>query len=76
MLFPQRTEDVVTSDLTQNSTHRIRQVRTVRWNIEEFHCEINQLTGAKTAVAANPASKATISPVLFLMGTRLKYLAY
>jgi Transposase DDE domain len=40
-----RTEWVVTNDLSGDSTQDTREVRAVRWRIEEFHREAKQLTG-------------------------------
>ncbi len=43
-----RTDYVITNDLTQNSTETVREVCSVRWKIEEFHREIKQLTGIES----------------------------
>jgi hypothetical protein len=40
-----RTEWVVTNDLSGDSTQDTREVRAVRWRLEEFHREAKQLTG-------------------------------
>src|SRR3954453_2107948 len=40
-----RTEWIVTNDLSQDSAQDTREVRGVRWKIEEFHREAKQLTG-------------------------------
>jgi len=40
-----RTDYVVTNDLTQNSTDNARKECAIRWKIEEFHRELKQLTG-------------------------------
>jgi len=40
-----RTDFVLTNDLTQDSTDDVRKVHAIRWKIEEFHREIKQLTG-------------------------------
>jgi len=40
-----RTDYVVTNDLTQDSTDVARKECAIRWKIEEFHRELKQLTG-------------------------------
>ena len=43
-----RTDYVITNDLTQNSTETAQEVCSIRWKIEEFHREIKQLTGIES----------------------------
>lgn len=43
-----RTDYVITNDLTQNPMETVQQVCSVRWKIEEFHREIKQLTGIES----------------------------
>lgn len=43
-----RTEYVVTNDLTQDYTPEVREVCAIRWKIEEFHRELKQLTGIES----------------------------
>lgn len=43
-----RTDYVVTNDLSQSSTDVVQQVCKIRWKIEEFHREIKQLTGIES----------------------------
>jgi len=38
-----RTEWIVTDDLSRDSAHDAREVRGVRWKLEEFHWEAKQL---------------------------------
>jgi hypothetical protein len=40
-----RTDWVITNDLTQNSTGDTQKVCAIRWKIEQFHRELKQLTG-------------------------------
>lgn len=40
-----RTDYVVTNDLSQNSTDGVRKASAIRWKIEEFHRELKQITG-------------------------------
>jgi hypothetical protein len=43
-----RTEYVATNDLTQSETTDVRKVCSQRWEIEEFHRELKQLTGIES----------------------------
>ena len=43
-----RTDYVVTNDLSQSSTDVAQQVCKIRWKIEEFHREIKQLTSIES----------------------------
>ena len=43
VVHSRRTEWIVTNDLSRSSTHDVREVRAVRWKIEEFHREAKQL---------------------------------
>jgi hypothetical protein len=40
-----RTDYIVTNDLSQNSTDEVQEANAVRWKIEEFHRGVKQLTG-------------------------------
>jgi len=39
-----RTDYIVTNDLSQNSTDEVQEANAVRWKVEEFH-RVKQLTG-------------------------------
>lgn len=45
VLSSQRTEYVVTNDLSQDSADATRQESAIRWKIEQFHREAKQVTG-------------------------------
>jgi hypothetical protein len=45
VLSTQRTDFVVTNDLSQDSTDAVQQVSGIRWKIEQFHRETKQVTG-------------------------------
>jgi hypothetical protein len=45
VLSTQRTDYVVTNDLSQDNTQAVQQVCSLRWKIEQFHRETKQLTG-------------------------------
>jgi len=40
-----RTDYIVTNDLSQNSTDEVQEANAVRWKVEEFHRGVKQLTG-------------------------------
>jgi hypothetical protein len=46
--LPNRTEYVVTNDLSQNSADTTRRICRIRWKIEQFHRELKQLTGIES----------------------------
>jgi hypothetical protein len=45
VLSPQRTDYIVTNDLTQDDTQAAQHACGLRWKIEQFHRETKQLTG-------------------------------
>lgn len=47
-----RTDLVVTNDLSQASTDAVQDVCAIRWKIEQFHREFKQLTGVEACVFA------------------------
>lgn len=52
-----RTDYVVTNDLTQNSTDGVRKASAIRWKIEEFHRELKQITGIEHCQARKQRSQ-------------------
>ena len=48
VLSPQRTDYVVTNDLTQDSTQAVQDAGALRWKIEQFHRETKQVTGLES----------------------------
>jgi len=48
VLSPQRTDYVVTNDLTQDDTQAVRDAGALRWKIEQFHRETKQVTGLES----------------------------
>lgn len=48
-----RTDYVVTNDLTQSSADGVRKASAIRWKIEEFHRELKQITGIEKCQARN-----------------------
>ncbi len=52
-----RTDYVVTNDLTQGSTGGTRKACAIRWKIEEFHRELKQITGIEKCQARKQRSQ-------------------
>jgi len=71
-----RTEWIVTNDLSQESTHDTREVRAVRWKIEEFHREAKQLTGIEGCQCRASRIQRNHIGCAMLVWSRLKHLAY
>jgi hypothetical protein len=52
-----RTDYVVTNDLTQGSADGVRNASAIRWKIEEFHRELKQTTGIEKCQARKQRSQ-------------------
>jgi hypothetical protein len=76
VLTSQRTEWIVTNDLSRDSTHDTREVRDVRWKIEEFHREAKQLTGIESCQCRVGRIQRNHIACAMLVWSRLKNLAY
>jgi hypothetical protein len=48
VLSPQRTDYVVTNDLTQDAVQAVQDAGALRWQIEQFHRETKQVTGLES----------------------------
>ena len=71
-----RTEFVVTNDLSQDSTDAVQQVSGVRWKIEELHRELKQLTGIEACQCRKARIQRNHIACALLVWTRLKASAY
>ncbi len=71
-----RTEWIVTDDLSRDSAHDAREVRGVRWKIEEFHREAKQLTGIERCQCRAGRIQRNHIACALLVWSRLKHLAY
>ena len=71
-----RTEWIVTNDLSQDSTQDTQEVRGVRWKIEEFHREAKQLTGIESCQCRTSRIQRNHIGCALLVWSRLKSLAY
>jgi len=75
-VHPRRTEWIVSNDLSRDSAHEAREVRGVRWKIEEFHREAKQLTGIEGCQCRAGRIQRNHIACAMLVWTRLKDLAY
>ena len=71
-----RTEWIVTNDLSRDSTQDTLEVRAVRWRIEEFHREAKQLTGIEGCQCRASRIQRNHVACALLVWSRLKNLAY
>jgi hypothetical protein len=71
-----RTEWIVSNDLSEDSTQETREVRAVRWKIEEFHREAKQLTGIEDCQCRASRIQRNHIGCAMLVWSRLKHLAY
>lgn len=67
-----KTEFVVTNDLTQDSTDGTQQVCAVRWKIEQFHREVKQTTGIESCQCRKQRIQRNHIACALLVWTRLK----
>lgn len=66
----------MTNDLSRDSTQDTREVRGVRWKIEEFHREAKQLTGIESCQCRASRIQRNHIGCAMLVWSRLKHLAY
>ncbi len=71
-----RTDYVVTNDLTQNSTDESQQVCAIRWKIEQLHREVKQTTGLERCQCRLARIKRNHIACAMLVWCRFKELAY
>jgi Transposase DDE domain len=71
-----RTDFVVTNDLTQDSTDVTQEVCGTRWKIEEFHRELKQLTGVEACQCRKGRIQRNHIACALLVWSRLKTMAY
>lgn len=71
-----RTDFVVTNDLSQDSADGVQQVSRIRWKIEEFHRELKQLTGIEACQCRKARIQRNHIACALLVWSRLKTLAY
>ena len=71
-----RTEYVVTNDLTQDYTLEVHAICSIRWNIEEFHRELKQLTGIQSCQCRKSRIQRNHIACAMLVWNQLKRLAF
>lgn len=71
-----KTEYVVTNDLTQDSTDDTQKVCAVRWKIEQFHREVKQTTGIELCQCRKQRIQRNHIACALLVWTRLKQIAH
>jgi hypothetical protein len=71
-----RTDFVVTNDLSQASTDTVQDACGTRWKIEEFHRELKQLTGVEACQCRKARIQRNHIACALLVWTRLKAIAY
>ncbi|MDQ3257909.1 MAG: transposase [Acidobacteriota bacterium] len=71
-----RTDYVVTNDLTQDSTNETRQVCAIRWKIEQLHREVKQVTGLEQCQCRKSRIQRNHIACAMLVWCRFKELAY
>jgi hypothetical protein len=71
-----RTDYVPTNDLSQSSTNVGQEVCKVRWEMEEFHREIKQITGIESCQCRKARLQRNHIACAMLVWIRLKNLGY
>ena len=71
-----RTEFVVTNDLSQASTDAVQDACAVRWKIEEFHRELKQLTGVESCQCRKARIQRNHIACALLVWSRIKTISY
>jgi hypothetical protein len=71
-----RTEYVVTNDLSQNSSSATQEECGIRWKVEEFHREIKQITGIESCECRKSRIQRNHINCAMLVWVRLKEVAY
>jgi DDE family transposase len=71
-----RTDYVVTNDMTQTSTDETQQVCAVRWKIEQLHREVKQVTGLERCQCRKARIQRNHIACAMLVWCRFKELAY
>lgn len=71
-----RTDYVVTNDVTQNSTADTQKVCAIRWKIEQLHREVKQITGLESCQCRKGRIQRNHIACAMLVWCRFKELAY
>ena len=71
-----RTDYIVTNDVTQHSTADTREVCAIRWKIEQLHREVKQVTGLEGCQCRTSRIQRNLMACAMLVWCRFKELAY
>ena len=71
-----RTDYIVTNDVTQHSTDDTQQVCAIRWKIEQLHREVKQVTGLERCQCRSARIQRNHIACAMLVWCRFKELAY
>ena len=71
-----RTDYLATKDLSQSSTNVVKEVCKVRWEIEDFHREIKQISGIESCQCRKARLQINHIACAMLGWIRLKNLTY
>ncbi len=71
-----RTDYIVTNDVSQNSVQDTQEACAERWRVEEFHREVKQLTGIEACQCRKARIQRNHIACAVLVWTRLKAIAY
>lgn len=74
-LSSQRTDHVVTNDLSQDSTDATREESAIRWKIEQFHREVKNVTGLESSQCRSQRAQRNHIACAMLVWVRLNQLA-
>jgi hypothetical protein len=76
VVSPDRTDYIVTNDVTQHSTADTQQVCAIRWKIEQLHREVKQVTGLERCQCRTARIQRNHIACAMLVWCRFKELAY
>jgi len=75
VLSTQRTDYVVTNDLSQDTTEAVQEVSGLRWKIEQFHRETKQVTGIEACQCRTARIQRNHIACAMLVWAKLKQVA-
>ncbi len=76
VLFPERTDYVITNDMTQADVDAVKTHSGIRWKIEQFHREAKQVTGLEACQCRLSRALRNHIACSFLVWAHLKRLAH
>jgi hypothetical protein len=76
VLTTERTDYILTNDITQQSTEAAAEQSGIRWQVEQFHREDKQTTGIENCQCRKQRSQRNHIAIAMLVWTRLKTVAY